>query len=110
MDFGKIMLFTQQVFHLQHLFFFYIFLIPEITYKKPCNIVLQSSKHEETTYPHKFLFLCYPIFYWGYVIKKMFSKVGAMKKYIKGGGDIWGVRGVAYRGGVQTSCKLRSIK
>ena len=78
MDFVAIMLFTQQVFHIQYLFFFQIILIhalllfgrksqPDVSYKvlliKECSVlsvVLYSCRHEEITVPHEFIFVFNP--------------------------------------------------
>ena len=47
-----------------------------VAYKKPCNNVLYSFKHEEATFPHAFVFVFIPQFFGGDIVKKMFSKVG----------------------------------
>ena len=72
MDFVVVMLFTQQVFHLQGLFFFYLQLIPYYYYFesnlsqvvdikvlpiKSYVFFLQSSKHEEITLLLAFIFV-----------------------------------------------------
>ena len=74
MDFVKAMLFTQQVFHLECLFFcwylglllFRIKSLPSVAYKfrlqkKQVTLFFKSSKNEETTLPCEFIFV-YPVF------------------------------------------------
>ena len=51
--------------------------------KKACNIVLETSKHEETTFTHGFICV-YLVFHWGDVFRKILSKVGCWKKDNKG--------------------------
>ena len=74
MDFVGLMLFTQQVFHLEYVFFFFdsfwylrllLFRIKSqpgvvyksVVYKKACSVVFQSSKNEEMTLLHEFIFV-----------------------------------------------------
>ena len=78
------MLFTQQVFLLQCFFipsnpFWYLILIisnpawcclQKSCSWKTCNVVLQSSKHEEMTFPCEFIFLSIPNFVGAIVFKK----------------------------------------
>ena len=55
-----------------------------VAYKKGYNVVLQSSKHEEITFPHEFIFYL-PRLSLGNIAKKMLSVVGDSEKYVKGG-------------------------
>ena len=62
MDFVAVMLFIQQVFHLESLLLFRIKSQPavaykSVVYKKAFHIVLKSSKNEEITLPHEFIFV-----------------------------------------------------
>ena len=87
MDFAAVMLFTQQVFHLEFLLLFRIKSQPgvaykSVDYKKTFNVVFKSSENEEITLPHEFIF----VFIW------YFS--GAVLQYYlkslvrKGGGGV----------------------
>ena len=90
MDFAAILLFTQQVFHLQGFSFQYMRLLfgikshPGVTYesvayKKECNVVLWPCKHEETTFPHEF-FLVFTQNIIGTVFStKLLPKVGELE-------------------------------
>ena len=58
MNFVAVMLFTQQVFHLECLLSFLIksqhcVAYKSVDYKKVFNVVFQSSKSEEITFPHE---------------------------------------------------------
>ena len=59
MDFVAVMLFTQQVFHLECLLLFRIKSQPGVAYKSVDykNTFNESSKNEETTLPHEFIFV-----------------------------------------------------
>ena len=111
MDFVTVMLFIQQVFHLECLDLFWFFLYLRLLYyyfrsnhqpgvahkhdiyKKTCNIVFYSSTDDEITFPHEFIF----VFVWSDIVKKkLWSKVGYWKKNKKGG---WLFRGVVHRRG-----------
>ena len=48
-----------------------------VAYKKECTVVLWPCKHEETTFPHEFVFVLTQ-----YIIGTVFSK----KNVVKGGG------------------------
>ena len=68
MDFAAVMLFTQQVFHLEFLLLFRIKSQPgvaykSVDYKKTFNVVLKSSENEEITLPHEFIF----VFIWYFI-------------------------------------------
>ena len=57
MDFVAVMLFTQQVFHLDGLLLFWIKSQPgvackSVVYKRAFNFVFKSSKNEKITLPH----------------------------------------------------------
>ena len=56
------MLFTQQFIHLECLLLIQIKTHPDVAYKsvdykKAFNVVFQSSKDEEITFPHEFIFV-----------------------------------------------------
>ena len=56
-----------------------------VVYIKACGIALQSSKHEETTLPHNFIFVFIPCLIGAILSKKNNAKSGAFrKKDIKG--------------------------
>ena len=110
-----IMLFTRQVSSLQCLFFdslWYLRLLlfwiksqpgadyESVAYKKACNCVLWSSKHEEITFPCEFIFL-FILFFIGLILPKgCCRKSGVRKKDIKVGNGHIG--GCLYKQGVQT--------
>ena len=63
MDFAAVMLFNQQVSRLECLLF-HIKSQPDVAfksvdYKKTFNVIFQSSKNKEITFPHKFIFEVY---------------------------------------------------
>ena len=62
MDFVAVILFTQQVFHLECSLLFRIKSQPgvaykSVVYKKACNVVFKSSENEKITLPHEFIFV-----------------------------------------------------
>ena len=97
MYFVAVMLFTHQVFHLKCLFFFLLLLIRDTCYyfgsnlrlvllmkvlfmKKVCNVVFQSSKNEEMTLPHEFIFLLIRYFIGTKLSRKFVKSDGFSKK------------------------------
>ena len=68
-----------------------------VAYKKPCNNVLYSFKHEEATFPHAFVFVFIPQFFGAILSKKCFQKWGRPYR----------MRGVNWR--VQTCSTLCSF-
>ena len=75
MDCVAIMLFTQHVYHLQYIFFFYLFWYVRLllfqfksqsvdVYKSGYNIGLKSPKHEEKAFPYAFIYglMHFPVF------------------------------------------------
>ena len=80
MDFVAVMLFTQQLFHLECLLLFQIksqlgVAYKSAVYKKAFNVVFESSKNEEIVLPHEFIFCAYPLFHWGNIDGKVLPKV-----------------------------------
>ena len=68
--------------------------------KEECNVVLQSSKHEEITFPHEYLFV-FTLYITGAILSKNVVNGGGFKKiYIKGRWPNGG--GLSIEGGVQT--------
>ena len=51
-----------------------------VAYKKACNVVLQSSKYEEITLSHGFIFVFISYFLGGDIGKRMFAKVESLEK------------------------------
>ena len=95
MDFVTVMLFIQQVFHLECLVLFCFFLCLRLLYyyfrsnhqpgvahkhdiyKKTCSIVFYSSTDDEITFPHEFIF----VFVWSDIVKKkVVVKSGVLEK------------------------------
>ena len=64
--------------------------------KKASNAVFQSSKNEEITFPHEFIFVFIRYFTGVILSEKSCQKRGVRKKYKKGG---WPYRWVVYRRG-----------
>ena len=59
-----------------------------VAYKKTCNIVLQPSKCEESTFPHPFIFVLIPYSIGAIKSREMLPKVGRGKgKRYKGCGE-----------------------
>ena len=89
MDFVTVMLFTQQVFHLECLLF-RTKSQPGVAYesvacKRAFNVALRSSKNEKTTLPHKFIFAFISCFIGAIFSEKSCQKLGVWKEYKKGG-------------------------
>ena len=62
-----------------------------VVYKKACSVVFQTSKHEETTLPHEFIFVFSRYFIEVILLKKSCQKRGVRKKDKKGNGHIVGL-------------------
>ena len=63
-------------------------------YKKACNVVLYSAKHEEITFRHGFIFAFIPCFIGVILSKKFFKKLRLWKNIyvnVRGGIQGWGV-------------------
>ena len=99
-DFIAIIVFTQQVLHLQCLFFFLtlyniwgcyyfesklmlVMLMKMLLIKKICNVVLYSSEHEEITFLYVY-FCVYLVIHWDDIVQTMLSNV--VKEMGGGGG------------------------
>ena len=65
--------------------------------KKACNIVLQSSKHEEITYLYEFIFVFTSYIIGAILLEKCCRKWGVRKKCFKVGGCPH--KGIVYRTG-----------
>ena len=126
MGFVGVMLFTQQDFHLECLFFFLLVLILEtVTYyfglnlshvllikvlfiKKACNFVIWSSKNKRIALPHEFIFMFIRYFSGAILSKKSCQKRGVWKNIKRGRG--WSsshIGGLPVQGAVgQTFCTL----
>ena len=91
MDFAAVMLFTQQVFHLECLLLFRIKSQPgvaykSVVYKKAFKVVFKSSKNEKLTLPHECLFLCLSGISLGRYCRKSLAKSGFGKNIKRGDG------------------------
>ena len=93
MDFVAVMLFTQQLFHLECLLLFQIksqlgVAYKSAVYKKPFNVVFESSKNEEIVLPHEFVFVLIRYFIGEILMEKSCQKFGVDGKNIKRDGHI----------------------
>ena len=88
-----IMLFTQQVFHLECLLIFQIKFQPGVAYKsvdyKKAFNVFESAKNEEITFPREFIFVFILYFIGTILLEKSCQKQGVWEEYKKGVA-IWG--------------------
>ena len=115
MDFVAVILFTQQVFHLEWLFFFILLILKIIivldqvsvwcclqsdAYIKRHNVVFYSPKDEEVTLLYEFIFV---VFHRGDIVKKNIVKNVGFRKKTKGGNGHIG--DVAHRRGRRGGCK-----
>ena len=76
-----------------------------VSYKKECNVIMQSSKHEKKTFPHEFIFVLIPYFIGVILSKNILAKVGAgSKNKIKRGDDH--IRALSIEGGIQIFFRL----